>query len=155
MTERNEFLLGPEEDPKSSDEERRRQEALRLEIERLAREHGLSVRATGETTPEPTVNTERAARIKDAAEPAMRDEAAQVKVSISRSNETTTGPDGTVHSRTHTELRAWATLGGTFKQLAKATVWPLKGSCTIAVKVGGWVKAKVTAKTADEEEPVE
>jgi hypothetical protein len=127
---------------KGTDEERRRQEATRLAVLRLAKEMGLDVRAVGDHPPQAESATPRAQRIARAADGPMSDAAAEgrghFKARVGRDAqgklEATVDLGVVIGAGLRLPLEGLKTIAGATGR-----------SVTLAVRVGKWVHAKVTS----------
>lgn len=157
--ERLEFVLGPREgEPLSSggEEERRRQEAIKQEVLRQARKLGLDVREVGEHPPQSECASARANQIKREADPAMAE--AAVEVAARGRARVETDAHGRRQIDISGEMNARLGIRLSLEGLLKLVhgIWGgPKKIIAIAIKVGKYFQAKVSASTSDDDDEVE
>jgi hypothetical protein len=150
-----EFLLG-ERDPQpgrelsSPSEEQRRQEMLRLQSLELAKQHGVPIELPEELTDHNRAPTPRAQVIAQQAEPEMASEAdaaiqARANAGIERS------ASGDMRAVANIEITARVNLRNAFGDLVKLIGGAATKGLQVSVKVGRWVKAKVSTGEDDED----
>jgi len=156
-----EIVLGPKDNPDGTpidpDEERRRQESIRYDAERIAEECGLKIRDIGHVDYRPQVPTPRAEEIVEKARPELEKASAGFEASYDRT--TKRYPDGTIETSTRMRFRAIAEMRNVFKGMREVINEALKRTprarLGLAIKIGKLVtfKGSGSATIGDEEDP--
>lgn len=160
----SEFLFGPKdrEDGTSptDEDERRRLEKLRWEVQRAAEEAGIEVVEKGSHPPEPVGDTGRSADIAQLANTLMPKEDERVRNTLERIK--ITAPDGSKIELTRIRLEVFDQLGRAVKTLAKAPDKAIEiakvivgARIRLGVHVGKLFKAEASVGGDEPEELVE
>lgn len=152
-----EFVLGPRDNadgtPAISPEENRRLKSLQYLVKLYAEKYGIPL-GEPEHPAGPITPSNRAAEIKQQANPEMARASAEIK--RTKESSKIESPSGLVVEQTRTETHARINLGVSLEGLATFAKAVWTGGCRtirIGIKVGKWIKAKVTVGPPDDDDP--